>query len=49
MTTHKIGHLPFEADITSFVTNKRNTIKVIVDNTLSSSTIPQGSQETLPG
>ncbi|XP_028146418.1 beta-glucuronidase isoform X4 [Diabrotica virgifera virgifera] len=46
---HSIGHLPFAGEITDLVNDDENTIKVIVDNTLTSTTIPQGSVSTLPG
>ncbi|XP_050511632.1 beta-glucuronidase isoform X1 [Diabrotica virgifera virgifera] len=46
---HAIGHLPFAGEITSLVNDDENTIKVIVDNTLTPTTIPQGSVTTLPG
>ncbi|XP_022813870.1 beta-glucuronidase [Spodoptera litura] len=40
---HEIGHLPFEAEITDFVTfNSSNLLTVVVDNTLLSDTVPQG-------
>lgn len=48
MTTHDIGHLPFEVDITKFVIQKKNEIRVVANNKLTGTTIPQGSQETLP-
>ncbi|CAB3220697.1 unnamed protein product [Arctia plantaginis] len=41
---HEIGHLPFEAEITDVVKyNTSNLLTVVVDNTLLSDTIPQGS------
>lgn len=44
MTYHEIGHLPFEVEITQFVTyNSSNLLTVVVDNTLLSDTVPQGS------
>ncbi|CAG9833026.1 unnamed protein product [Diabrotica balteata] len=46
---HSIGHLPFAGEITGLVNDDENTIKIIVDNTLTSTTIPQGSVTTLPG
>ncbi|CAG9854510.1 unnamed protein product [Phyllotreta striolata] len=47
--SHEIGHLPFAAEITSFLTDEENTVRVIVDTTLNQTTIPQGSIDTLPG
>lgn len=49
MVSHDIGHLPFEADITKFVKDIKNELRVEVDNKLTDSTIPQGSHEILPG
>ncbi|XP_063906564.1 beta-glucuronidase-like [Zophobas morio] len=47
-TTHDIGHLPFQADISSIVVyGGENTITVAVDNTLLEATIPQGIVTTL--
>lgn len=46
--THNIGHLPFKGDITSLLTDGLNLITVIVDNTLTPTSIPQGSNETVP-
>lgn len=46
---HDIGHLPFQLDITNFVKQQKNTVTVIVDNTLTGTTIPQGSYQKLPG
>lgn len=44
VTYHEIGHLPFEVEITQFVTyNSSNLLTVVVDNTLLSDTVPQGS------
>lgn len=41
---HSIGHLPFEAEIGSFVNyGRENRITVMVDNRLSNCTIPQGN------
>ncbi|KAF6203624.1 hypothetical protein GE061_001956, partial [Apolygus lucorum] len=46
---HEIGHLPFEAEVTSFVTfGQENHITVEVDNTLSPITVPQGTIEEIP-
>lgn len=40
---HEIGHLPFEAEITDYVSfNSSNLLTVVVDNTLLSDTVPQG-------
>ncbi|CAH1103309.1 unnamed protein product [Psylliodes chrysocephalus] len=47
--SHQIGHLPFAAEITSLLTDDENTVRVIVDTTLTSTSIPQGSISTLPG
>ncbi|XP_067008358.2 beta-glucuronidase isoform X2 [Anabrus simplex] len=41
---HEIGHLPFQAEITSAVKfGEENRVTVVVDNTLLSTTVPQGS------
>ncbi|CAK1551179.1 unnamed protein product [Leptosia nina] len=41
---HEIGHLPFEVEISDFVSyNTSNLLTVVVDNTLLSDTVPQGS------
>ncbi|XP_046981024.1 beta-glucuronidase-like isoform X2 [Schistocerca americana] len=46
--THEIGHLPFQADVTSYlIYGESNRITVAVNNTLSSTTIPQGSLEQM--
>ncbi|XP_063917791.1 beta-glucuronidase-like [Zophobas morio] len=46
--SHSIGHLPFQADVTSLVVyGARNTITVAVDNILTNSTIPEGYIEEL--
>ncbi|CAG9833021.1 unnamed protein product [Diabrotica balteata] len=46
--SHEIGHLPFAAEITSFVKfGKENLITVACDNTLLPDTIPQGKVEEL--
>ena len=43
MTNHEIGHLPFEAEITSFVIfSGKNRVTVAVDNSLLKNTVPQG-------
>ncbi|XP_019880925.1 beta-glucuronidase [Aethina tumida] len=45
--THEIGHLPFEADISSLLHfGQENQITVLCDNTLSSDSIPQGGTYT---
>ncbi|KAJ8974537.1 hypothetical protein NQ317_009104 [Molorchus minor] len=47
--THQIGHLPFVGEVTSLVkVGDDNDIVVYVDNTLTGTSIPQGSLETLP-
>ncbi|KAJ8922925.1 hypothetical protein NQ315_001468 [Exocentrus adspersus] len=47
--THEIGHLPFVADITQFLKfDEENEIVVLVNNTLTVSTVPQGSKVLLP-
>ncbi|XP_068633004.1 beta-glucuronidase [Battus philenor] len=44
MTYHEIGHLPFEVEITEVVhRNASNLLTVVVDNTLLSDTVPQGT------
>lgn len=44
VTFHEIGHLPFEVEITDVVVhNASNLLTVVVDNTLLSDTVPQGS------
>ncbi|XP_038209707.1 beta-glucuronidase [Zerene cesonia] len=41
---HEIGHLPFEVEITDVVLyNTSNLLTVVVDNTLLSDTVPQGT------
>ncbi|CAH0585620.1 unnamed protein product [Chrysodeixis includens] len=41
---HEIGHLPFEAEVTDLVSyNTSNLLTVVVDNTLLSDTVPQGT------
>lgn len=46
--SHQIGHLPFETEITTFLKfGKENRLTVACDNTLLSSTIPQGKVEKL--
>ncbi|XP_029160975.1 beta-glucuronidase isoform X2 [Nylanderia fulva] len=42
-TNHEMGHLPFEADISSYLTfGGENRITVAVDNTLLQTSVPQG-------
>ncbi|XP_063825669.1 beta-glucuronidase isoform X2 [Ostrinia nubilalis] len=42
VASHEIGHLPFEAEITDFVSlNSSNLLTVVVDNLLTRNTIPQ--------
>lgn len=44
VVSHDIGHLPFQAEISSLVTyGTENTVTVAVDNTLTATTVPQGS------
>ncbi|EFA07842.1 beta-glucuronidase [Tribolium castaneum] len=44
VVSHDIGHLPFQAEISKIVNfGAENTITVTVDNTLTATTIPQGS------
>ncbi|KAJ8974536.1 hypothetical protein NQ317_009103 [Molorchus minor] len=46
--SHEIGHLPFVGEITSFVkAGDVNQIEVLVNNTLTNDTIPQGDVEIL--
>ncbi|KAJ3623897.1 hypothetical protein MTP99_017560 [Tenebrio molitor] len=46
--SHSIGHLPFQAEVTSLVNyGSRSTITVSVDNTMSDTTIPEGSIQEL--
>ncbi|XP_011697202.1 PREDICTED: beta-glucuronidase isoform X1 [Wasmannia auropunctata] len=43
VTNHEMGHLPFEAEISSYVTfGGKNRITVAVDNTLLQTSVPQG-------
>ncbi|KAL0102246.1 hypothetical protein PUN28_018647 [Cardiocondyla obscurior] len=43
VTNHEIGHLPFEAEISSYVSfGNENRITVAVDNTLLQTSVPQG-------
>ncbi|KAL4715427.1 hypothetical protein ACJJTC_015330 [Scirpophaga incertulas] len=42
VVSHEIGHLPFEVEITDFVSNNSsNLLTVVIDNTLTRNTIPQ--------
>ncbi|XP_045773325.1 beta-glucuronidase isoform X3 [Maniola jurtina] len=44
VTYHEIGHLPFEVEITGLINyNGSNLLTVVVDNTLLSDTVPQGT------
>ncbi|XP_068913964.1 beta-glucuronidase-like [Tenebrio molitor] len=46
--SHSIGHLPFQAEVSSLVNyGTRSTITVSVDNTLTNTTIPEGSIQEL--
>ncbi|KAJ8959149.1 hypothetical protein NQ318_022410 [Aromia moschata] len=46
--SHQIGHLPFEAEVTSLLkVHTFNNITVLVNNTLTNTTVPQGEVETL--
>ncbi|CAH1376183.1 unnamed protein product [Tenebrio molitor] len=48
VVSHDIGHLPFQADISSLVNyGDENMITVSVDNTLLNTTIPQGALQEL--
>ncbi|KAL0272404.1 UNVERIFIED_CONTAM: hypothetical protein PYX00_005385 [Menopon gallinae] len=41
--THEIGHLPFETEITNYLSfGRKNFLTVSVDNTLLQTTVPQG-------
>lgn len=43
LINHEIGHLPFEAEISSFVVfGGKNRVTVAVDNSLLKTTVPQG-------
>ncbi|XP_077273342.1 beta-glucuronidase isoform X5 [Temnothorax americanus] len=43
VTNHEMGHLPFEAEISSYVSfGGKNRITVAVDNTLLQTSVPQG-------
>lgn len=43
VTNHEIGHLPFEASVSSYlVYGGKNRITVAVDNTLLQTSVPQG-------
>lgn len=42
-THHKIGHLPFEVDLTTLLKfGEENRLTVMVSNVLGENTIPQG-------
>lgn len=44
VTRHKIGHLPFEVDITKAVKfGKENRLTVMCDNIIDRDSIPQGA------
>ncbi|TGZ41800.1 Beta-glucuronidase [Temnothorax longispinosus] len=44
VTNHEMGHLPFEAEISSYVSfGGKNRITVAVDNTLLQTSVPQGT------
>ncbi|CAH1376182.1 unnamed protein product [Tenebrio molitor] len=46
--SHSMGHLPFQAEVTSLVNyESQNTITVSVDNTLTNTTLPEGSTKKL--
>uniref|UniRef100_A0A0K8SMX2 Beta-glucuronidase n=1 Tax=Lygus hesperus TaxID=30085 RepID=A0A0K8SMX2_LYGHE len=46
---HEIGHLPFEEEVTSFLLfGQENHITVEVNNTLTPTTVPQGSVQEIP-
>lgn len=43
LTSHEMGHLPFEAELgSSLLFDRENIITVAVDNTLLQTTVPQG-------
>ncbi|XP_008547002.1 beta-glucuronidase isoform X1 [Microplitis demolitor] len=43
VTNHEMGHLPFEAEISSYlIFGRKNRITVAVDNTLLQTSVPQG-------
>ncbi|XP_018570901.1 beta-glucuronidase [Anoplophora glabripennis] len=47
--SHEIGHLPFAANVSPFLKfANENDIVVLVNNTLTNSTIPQGTKVVLP-
>lgn len=47
--SHEIGHLPFVANVSPFLNfDDENDIVVLVNNTLTVSTVPQGSSVLLP-
>lgn len=44
VTSHEIGHLPFQQEVTSSVRfGEENVLTVAVDNTLLATTVPQGT------
>lgn len=46
--SHEIGHLPFEAEVTSSLRfGQENRLTLEVDNTLTYTTIPQGWVEEI--
>lgn len=48
VTNHEMGHLPFEAEISSYVSfGGKNRITVTVDNTLLQTSVPQGKIEEM--
>ncbi|CAG9833024.1 unnamed protein product [Diabrotica balteata] len=48
--SHEIGHLPFQTEVTQYIEDdQENNMRVIVDTTLTNTTIPQGSATVLPG
>ena len=50
VTTHKGGHLPFEADVSEVLTYKEvNRITAAINNTLTPTTLPPGEIQYLTG
>jgi beta-glucuronidase len=48
VTRHAGGHIPFLAEVTSFLKyGQKNLISVAVNNTLTDITVPQGSVGTI--
>ena len=48
VTRHAGGHIPFLAEVTSFLQyGQKNLISVAVNNTLTDTTVPQGSVGTI--